>query len=377
MVSVDILEVSKVRGTPTEIHGFAIDFPRSQVQINTYYLEISGWVIGRSSPVTSIEVTNEALNEPNNVIASTIPNLPRIDVGESFSEVSEALNSGFIVGVNLLKLPADILLGVIAVLADQSRVRLAYITLSRSETRLLRFHSQSEPKIVFLHIPKTAGTSLQKIVEQEYPGMDCLYLHHGMFDGEYRVELLKALQGSLLIAKALFGHLYFGIHQNLADLPCQYVTILRHPIERVVSYYNDVARVPHRPLHAEIKNGMSLAEMVQSQINNLMTRMLTGVKDNIFCDNPHLVEQALDNVHQHFSFVGLTERFSENVNILGKHLGWHYHEIPYLNVNPKCSHHQIDSNTLTILEEHNRLDRLLYEHFSNSEGGYFLNTNRR
>lgn len=87
-------------------------------------------------------------------------------------------------------------------------------------------------KIIFLHIPKTAGSSLRQIVEQEYPGDDCLsiYTHR-------TPEFLASIQEDVPKAKAIYGHFSYGIHEFLG-IHGRYVTFVRNPINRVLSYYS-------------------------------------------------------------------------------------------------------------------------------------------
>jgi hypothetical protein len=263
-----------------------------------------------------------------------------------------------------------------------------------------------DEKLIFLHIPKTAGTSLRQVIEKEYPGNACLYLY---YPAPYQPNVIKEIQANLPTAKALFGHFSFGIHQVLG-IQGQYIAFLRHPIERVISLYNHHARHPQAAYYEMIQRGLSLLDMLQNQItpetNNHITRIIACCGLPGMLDDTRVLEQALDNIEKHFCFVGLVERFAQSVTLLGKKLGWKSaHAIPYLNVNTniekrfcvvglmerfaqsvtllgkklgwKSSYaipylnvnttkplHQIDAQTQAALEKYNRLDMLLYEHVS-------------
>jgi len=217
-------------------------------------------------------------------------------------------------------------------------------------------------KIIFLHIPKTAGTSLRYIIEKEYPNKECLQL----YNPPYWRDTIN--QDDLSAAKVLYGHITFGIHKHL-NIQGKYVAFVRNPIERVISFYNHNARQTEMPFYEKIKEGMSLSDMLESQVskqtNNHMTRIIAPSGYDGMLDDNKVLKQALENIENHFLFVGLSENFAESIDFLGKKLKWKYsHDIPYLNVDPN-KQSEIDSQTIAVLEKYNRLDILLYEYVKN------------
>ncbi|MDM8564354.1 sulfotransferase family 2 domain-containing protein [Candidatus Halobeggiatoa sp. HSG11] len=223
-----------------------------------------------------------------------------------------------------------------------------------------------EKKIIFLHIPKTAGTSLRDIVEKEYPEK-CLSVYPPW---PYQPEVLaEEIKARLPSVKVLYGHVLFGLHHHL-NIDAQYITFLRNPIERVNSFFNHSAYHSHAGYYKAIQNGLSLLQLLESeqvlqQTNNMITRMLAAYHTNNLLDDERVLEQALENIDKHFCVVGLMEKFAESVNLLGKKLDWQSaYEIPYLNVVAKKHIQEVDAQTQAALEKYNRLDILLYEHVS-------------
>src|SRR5690349_20650120 len=87
--------------------------------------------------------------------------------------------------------------------------------------------------LIFLHIPKTAGISLRQVLINNTPG-PAFRIIHPISD----VERLAALPESERAALELVdGHLYYGIH-SLLPRPCRYMTMLRDPVEQVLSLYS-------------------------------------------------------------------------------------------------------------------------------------------
>jgi hypothetical protein len=222
-----------------------------------------------------------------------------------------------------------------------------------------------QEKLIFLHIPKTAGTSLRKIIETEYPGEECLWLY---YPAPYQPAVLETIQALLPAAKMLYGHVSFGIHQ-LLGIEGKYLTFLRNPIDRVISLYNHHARDPDMLYYTTIQDGMTLLDMLEGEItpetNNHIVRILTCNGQLEMLDDTSALQQAIENINQYFSFVGLMEQFRESVIRLGQQLGWQTPlEIPYLNEDPTKTRQTIDAQTQAALERYNRLDMLLYQHVS-------------
>ena len=84
-------------------------------------------------------------------------------------------------------------------------------------------------KLVFIHIPKTAGTSLRLLIESNYEP------HERKFIYTYEnldVELAKALEDPAI--KCIFGH--FPLRPVIADSNATVVTLFREPIARSISH---------------------------------------------------------------------------------------------------------------------------------------------
>lgn len=127
-----------------------------------------------------------------------------------------------------------------------------------------------------MHVPKTAGTSLRLLLaEKVYAGrLREIYLDYGYWN----VPALRAQVGR---GDVLYGHFSYGFHALLGDPAPRYVTVLRHPVERVVSLYWHHHRLPQAPLHAAIHaEGLDIAGFVERQLteesNNHMVRMLAA-----------------------------------------------------------------------------------------------------
>ena len=214
-------------------------------------------------------------------------------------------------------------------------------------------------KIIFLHIPKTAGTSIRQIVRKELPGGQCLFLY------THTPEFFESIKADLPAARAVYGHVSYGIHEVLG-IQGRYVAFLRDPVRRVLSFYSHQVRKNDSEFYRQIKEGLTLREMLQSgichQVNNHMVRIISGYDGVEPIDDTAVFHQAVSNVDRSFELVGLVERLPESMALLGRKLGFKKrHRIPRRNVNLRLRSRKIDDATLADIRKYNRLDLMLYE----------------
>ncbi|MBN1833579.1 MAG: sulfotransferase family 2 domain-containing protein [Deltaproteobacteria bacterium] len=229
---------------------------------------------------------------------------------------------------------------------------------------------KEERTVFFQHIPKCAGTTLNiEIFKKRFQPNELRLLY------DYNMpEIIDLLKGMSVLEqmkiKCLSGHYYFGIHTYYTARPSFHMTILRNPIERVISHYYQVRRhKPHRLYQIVTENDLSLKEYVNNrltpELNNGQVRVLAGLSINPpfgECERD-ILELAKKNLKDSFGIVGLTERFDDFLLLVNAKLGW---EIPsYKNLNigeNRKKADEIDKETLDVIEKHNQLDIELYEY---------------
>lgn len=225
--------------------------------------------------------------------------------------------------------------------------------------------------VVFLHIPKTAGCTLNALIDRQYsPEQIFSFYSEEAFD-----EFPNLSQDRCEKIKMFRGHIAFESHAHvLGDFdpyPDNYFTFLRDPVDRVISHYYHVIRNPDNHLYPYTEEGqLGLEDFLKTKIptilNNGQTQLLSGLwKDVPFgeCD-AEMLETAKKNIQEHFILVGLTERFDEAICLLRIILGWQ-NNISYVPRNvgdnrPKRD--LVSSETLAAISELNQLDIALYEY---------------
>lgn len=218
-----------------------------------------------------------------------------------------------------------------------------------------------EKNLIFMHIPKNAGTTLDTILNRIYPSESIFSIHPIANNKLNTDEFINLKESERKKIRLLKGHIDFGIHKYLEG-ESGYVTLLRRPEERIISYYYFVLSKPNHRLHERVKNeNMSLYDFVtkldEGDINNAQIREISGLNDT----DEVMLAKALDNIEKHFSFVGLVEKYDESLILLQQIYGF---KMPYyksLNVTPKrISVEKLDERTLNAIVEHNKGDIQLY-----------------
>src|SRR5262249_19033084 len=106
---------------------------------------------------------------------------------------------------------------------------------------------------IFIHIPKAAGTSLRRVLEEAIPGDlgQNIYPEAEGISVEEFAALSPAERDHL---RFVMGHFSYGIHEGLTQ-PWRYVTMLRDPVDRYISSYHHAVRFPSTPRQQQIASG--------------------------------------------------------------------------------------------------------------------------
>src|SRR5690242_7431356 len=93
----------------------------------------------------------------------------------------------------------------------------------------------ADEAVIFLHIPKAAGSTLNRLIEFEYPLFEMYSIDPVFYrwSGTHLHRLSKRRLGKIRVFK---GHMLFGLHAILPQ-PATYITVLREPVERVLSSF--------------------------------------------------------------------------------------------------------------------------------------------
>jgi hypothetical protein len=221
--------------------------------------------------------------------------------------------------------------------------------------------------LIFLHLPKCAGTTLNRIIEWEYNPTRVFSIDPVLFLWSY--QKLNRWPAKRLARMQVFkGHMPFGIHKRLPQ-PSTYITFLRDPVERVISAYYFARDYLLHPKHRWISK-LTLEEYARVSPNhNVQCKYLSGrrfVGDFHAGDcNAEMLETAKENLNRYFSLVGITERFDEGLAILKIIFGWEIAKYANFNVTKsRQAKTSLPAATVELIADRNKYDMALYEYAS-------------
>jgi hypothetical protein len=219
----------------------------------------------------------------------------------------------------------------------------------------------AEEAVIFLHVPKTAGTTLNRLIEWEYPLFQMYSVDPVFFT--WSASHLRRLPPRRLKRTLVFkGHMLFGLHEILPQ-PATYITVLRDPIDRVMSAFYFMRSYMLHPLHWKFRREQWTVEDFVRRLprDNVQCKILAGAEYNSPCTE-EIFEQAKENLFRHFSVVGLSERFEESLALMKLRLGWKLWRYSSFNVTrarPKKA--DLSQATLDLIAAKNSFDLALYE----------------
>jgi hypothetical protein len=218
----------------------------------------------------------------------------------------------------------------------------------------------SENFSIFFHVPKTGGTSLSEHLQKVYGP------HYARLTPEkVNDKLMRDYQ--IMDLKAVLGHydvnnpMYQRIHQ-----PINHLTVLRDPVDRVVSQYYYLRQSTNHPNH-EVALCHSLPEifskgiasslgMVDKQVD-LLSVISTSAKPRL------RLNSAKYSLKNYFTFFGLYKHLDEFVEICAYNLGWPISiPFPKSNNSTRLSIEELSPGVIKLISDNNQLDRELYSY---------------
>lgn len=217
-----------------------------------------------------------------------------------------------------------------------------------------------EGLLAFVHIPKTAGTTLKMVLQNSF----CVRLCNLMPLVEpvaVEADLAYAKRVYRLGLRCILGHSLINTSDHFESRLLRF-TFVRDPAKRCLSHFLHKKRAAKRA-----GKSLSFYEFLEDKAMwNAQTKMIAGSDD---------LERAKNELEDYL-FVGLTERFEESLAVLDELSPYSLRlECRRLHVasNPGDRHEVLDDpDACRLLVEANEIDQQLYDHVSETVYPRFL-----
>lgn len=183
-------------------------------------------------------------------------------------------------------------------------------------------------------------------------------------DYESKKHELSTLGNDANKIELIQGHQYFGLHKYVGKF--KYITLMRNPIDKVISLYKSYRRKSDCPQH-ETALKYSFKEFIKSRHDLHFDNGMVRIFSNMELDEPgyglvklYHLKEACDNLEKYF-YVGLTENFNESIVLFSNLLNWRSYPL-YTKASfaKKSEDFEIEDGVLNLIKQENKLDIKLY-----------------
>lgn len=348
---------------------FHIDAP-TDVQEISEKLFIQGWVVHPTQKIERVFV----LSEKGEVIDSTIPSIHRPKVHQIYSDFCNSISAGFVLNVSN---PVAGVWSLVAETDNKDQYSLAQVSLQ----------DNFKPKLFFMHIAKTAGTSVNKYLASHYAA-DRHALH---------VESKEEWRSDRDWARSLgfvSGHYSLPHFKRNLQLTRYYkITVLREPYSHLISHLawirkladeDETRRLAEHPVFVQhfarklaktdLSEPVAIGKLISSLedqekrlVDNCQVRYFTQIEAGMdVCETD---AQNAIKASAEFDLIGTTDRIDEFLRHVAAHMDW---KAPMTEVRENISGNYYgldagDKNICAALEPLVRFDLKLYRFVKDSQ----------
>jgi hypothetical protein len=182
--------------------------------------------------------------------------------------------------------------------------------------------------ILHLHLPKCAGTSLRTSVFQALPENKCVeWNSSNPYDLDTSINEFSTILERHPNSRFISGHFPYGIHRALNAKTYKYITVLRNPINRILSGFRHTVMENMYLLPAEeaelIVNGgfdaYIRSKYAEITFLNTQARLISGMLSNeqlYSVSLPDFLSACQDIISRDFMHVGIQSKLSESLEHL-------------------------------------------------------------
>lgn len=190
------------------------------------------------------------------------------------------------------------------------------------------------PTVIFMHVPKAAGSTLKSILWREY-GSASVFDFRSTSKAADVARFFSMPLADRGQFRAVQGHVPFGLHRFLPG-PSHYITLLRDPVERLVSTYRFIWTAKSHWRHQEFAQkrpsfAAFIDDLAERRRLNLQTLWLSGLLEidtHPVTDRTEgvaeqeLLDRALATLDREIALAAPTERFDDFLLCCRRLFGW-------------------------------------------------------
>lgn len=228
----------------------------------------------------------------------------------------------------------------------------------------------SDRLCLFVHLPKTAGTTIRTILSRSY-GDDDSVVYAVYPDPAFHSEeeFLNLSDEKVNGLKFVIGHFPYGIHKNLGR-DFFYSTFVRNPVDRVISEMFHLKTLQKAWSETSISDIYDVKKL--TLFDNKQFRWLSGIFRSIpFGEiTQDVFEDAMAKIDESFDFVGITEMFDESMVAFSDivDIPNPYYAVENKSVNRPGAEQMTEQEMETIMK-YNSYDMIIFDHFKSKLNG--------
>ena len=258
------------------------------------------------------------------------------------------------------------------------------ISQSKDEAPSVNVRPDAPELLIHLHIVKNGGTSLNSMVKHGFRHdevFESTVQGRETYNGLDRVTLescqRRLTEFGLDRIRYVSGHVPMGLHRVFAR-PVKYISVLRHPVERVISYF--FFRIQSNDPYLKDGKPIAFEDYVEDRndvhLNDYQVRLVSGCPEfdltapergaqiqGVPVNGSHL-EQAKRNIEELFFAAAPLDQMTELALMLRRAYGWPMRRLQTEYKNPTTGRPraaQVPLRLIKIIEECNTHDLELYD----------------